>query len=357
MFAQLPVSSEDFYQSILRHSIEALKLNTYFDNFDARRFNTDGVDHSRIFDVSSSAYYFDWFFEQSGHLYSAYCALDSDESKRLYLYLISFRMASHFSVKLPQPYLDEQSSAQIYAEVEKSVESELTISGMFGNLRHFDFEYKGHRYVVDCMGGLEYYLLRRQYFYERGAVTVRPEIGDYVIDGGACVGDTSLVFSNVVGASGRVFAFDPIAEHLEVLRYNIKQFANANVTAMPYGLSDREVDLPPLILDKYNPGFRAANQQVPLRSIDSLVKEGQLTRIDFLKLDVEGSEMETLQGAKNAISRFRPKMAISLYHKPDDLFEIVNYVRSKYPFYKLYLGHYSIHAEETVLYCDPQSST
>lgn len=357
MFEQLPDTSDGFYRTILSQSLTALKFNTYMDNFDEwrfSRFSPEGVDLSTIFDVNSVTNNFDWFFKQNRRLYMAYCALDSYESRRLYLHLIAFRMASRFCVKLPQPYLENPADVQAYALIENSVESEFTVSGLFGKLRHFDFDYKGHRYVADCIGGLEYYLLRGQYFYNQDGVTVRPESGDYVIDGGACTGDTALVFSNAVGGNGRVYAFDPIEDHLEIMRQNIKNFTHANVTAMPYGLSDHEVDVPPLVLNKYNPGFMAMNQQVPLRSIDSLVEEGQISRIDFLKLDVEGSEMEALRGSAHAISRFRPKMALSLYHKPNDIFEIIEYVRSNYPFYKLYLGHYTIHAEETVLYCAPE---
>jgi FkbM family methyltransferase len=353
MFEQLPTEPGGFYQQVLSQSIAALKLHTYRDNFDAARFNHDGVDRSNFFDVQASTFNFDWFFRHHPRLFEAYGALDNEASRRLYLQLIAFRLASHFCVKLPQPYLDDPQAAQAYAAAEHSVESTLDVSGMFGKLRHYDFSFKGERYVADCTGGLEYYLLRGQYFYRVDGAVVQPEPGDHVIDGGACTGDTALVFSNVVKDGGRVYAFDPVAEHLQIMRHNIEGFPYRNVVAMPYGLSDRDVDAPPMVLDRYNPGFRAGQQVVPLRRIDSLVEAGEIERIDFLKLDVEGSEMETLNGAVNSIARFRPKMALSLYHKQNDLFEIVNHVRSTWPWYKLYLGHYTIHAEETVLYCDP----
>jgi hypothetical protein len=67
-------------------------------------------------------------------------------------------------------------------------------------------------------------------------------------------------------------------------------------------------------------------------------------------MDVEGFELKALKGASSTIAKFRPKLAISLYHKPEDFFEIPIYLKSYYPFYRLYLDHYTIHAEETVLY-------
>ena len=65
---------------------------------------------------------------------------------------------------------------------------------------------------MDCLG-LDYYLVRGQYFYANEGVRVAPSPGDVVIDGGACTGDTAAVFSNAVGAEGKVFCFDPVADH------------------------------------------------------------------------------------------------------------------------------------------------
>jgi hypothetical protein len=47
MFNNLPTNSDEFYATILTESINALKVNTFFDNFDRDRFNFDGKDHSR----------------------------------------------------------------------------------------------------------------------------------------------------------------------------------------------------------------------------------------------------------------------------------------------------------------------
>lgn len=352
MSISLPASVSNFYALVLSLSIQSLKINTYTDNFDAARFNTDGKDHSTVFDTNSRTYYFDWFFRNHGDLFGAYSMLEDDMSKLLFIYLIAYRMAGHHSIRLPLDFVDRKAEFEQYLALETSVPSALPVNGMFGNLRHYDFEHEGKRYVADTLG-FEPYLFRRQYFYDYAGVCVAPEAGDAVIDGGACLGDTALVFSNAVGEAGKVYAFDPVREHLDVLAHNIGQFPHKNVTAMPYGLSDREVFAPPLVLNQYAPGFSSRNQTVPLRSIDHLVSQGEIDKIDFIKLDVEGAELETLNGAQNSIRRFRPKLAVSLYHKPNDLFELVRYVKGAFPFYKLYLGHYTIHAEETVLYCKP----
>lgn len=352
MFTNLPNTFKSFYDSILIYSIASLRLNTHLDNFDADRFNFDGIDHSREFNSGIHAFYFDWFMKDAVNLFSAYSLLNNESSKRMYLYLIAFRLGGHLSVKLPVQFIDKSSEFDEYKAIENNTPSQLPTSGMFGNLRHYDFEYKNNRYIVDCLPlALECCLFRKQYFYSKDGIDISPELGDAVIDGGACTGDTAIVFSNAVGSNGCVYAFDPVADHLKILEHNIKQFPHKNVNIMPFGLGDRNVIADPIILGQYAPGFSTGNQLVPLRSIDNLVNSKEIHQIDFIKFDIEGAEMDALQGARESIERFKPKLAISLYHKPNDLFEIILYIKNNFPFYSCYLDHYTIHSEETILYC------
>ncbi|MES9942655.1 MAG: FkbM family methyltransferase [Candidatus Thiodiazotropha sp. 6PLUC2] len=355
MFEKLPATPDDFYQDIISESLTAIKLNTFYDNFDAQRFNYDGVDRSMEWMAHERVVYFDWFYKNVLDLSNAYNLLQDDKSKNLYLHIIAFRLASHFSVKLPVEFLDENSISD-YQQIELSTESELDFTGPFGKLKHFDFVFENRRYIADCLG-LSYYLQRKQYFFERDGISVKPEADDFVIDGGACLGDSAAVFSNAVGENGKVFAFDPVKEHLDILEYNINQFPLKNVIAMPYGLSSESVDAEPISLNGYAPGFNPDNSIVPLRTIDALAENGEIEKINFIKLDVEGYEMDVLLGASLSIEKFKPKLAISLYHKPNDIFELITYIHNTYPFYNLHIGHYTIHNEETVLYCAPQGAS
>ena len=133
--------------------------------------------------------------------------------------------------------------------------------------------------------------------------------------------------------------------------HNARQFAHRNVSVMPFGLSDKNIFAKPIVLNQYAPGFSAGGSRVPLRSVDFLVKSQSIPKIDFIKLDVEGAELDCIRGARQSIQRFKPKLAISLYHKPNDLFEIIAHVKHEFPFYSCYIDHYTIHGEETVLYC------
>lgn len=92
---------------------------------------------------------------------------------------------------------------------------------------------------------------------------------------------------------------------------------------------------------------KIASTQVPVVSIDDVLAG---TRVTYIKLDVEGSEMETLIGAQESIKKYNPRMAISVYHKPEDLWQLADYLLSINPNYKLYMRHYTTCNYETVLY-------
>ena len=73
-------------------------------------------------------------------------------------------------------------------------------------------------------------------------------------------------------------------------------------------------------------------------------------RVTFIKMDVEGAELESLKGARQTILRDKPKLAICIYHKPEDMMEIPVYIKALVPEYRLYVRHYSNIDTDTVLY-------
>jgi hypothetical protein len=71
-------------------------------------------------------------------------------------------------------------------------------------------------------------------------------------------------------------------------------------------------------------------------------------------MDIEGAELAALQGAEESIRKYRPKLAISLYHAPEDFDSIPRYLTGLHLDYAFYLGHHTIYQNETVLYCVPK---
>ncbi len=79
-------------------------------------------------------------------------------------------------------------------------------------------------------------------------------------------------------------------------------------------------------------------------------------RCDFLKMDIEGAELEALRGAEQTLRRYRPKLAISVYHSPlKDFLHIPKFISELGLEYEFFLGHHTPYWYETILYCKPCS--
>ena len=89
-------------------------------------------------------------------------------------------------------------------------------------------------------------------------------------------------------------------------------------------------------------------------TIDSTVEEENLARLDFIKMDIEGAELNALKGGERSLKRFHPKLAVSLYHSIEDFRTIPRYLDSLGLKYKFYLDHHTIYENETLLFCIPQ---
>ena len=79
-------------------------------------------------------------------------------------------------------------------------------------------------------------------------------------------------------------------------------------------------------------------QNIPVTTIDALVAELHLPRVDFIKMDIEGAEPRALKGARKTLKRFRPRLAISSYHAPDHPVLIPAAVRAARPDYVMVCG-------------------
>jgi len=79
--------------------------------------------------------------------------------------------------------------------------------------------------------------------------------------------------------------------------------------------------------------FEYREEQVRLASLDSLVTD----RVDYIKYDVEGAEAEALLGSVETISRYKPTLLVSLYHRSRDIFALPIYIKNTHPEYRFYL--------------------
>jgi FkbM family methyltransferase len=177
--------------------------------------------------------------------------------------------------------------------------------------------------------------------YADGNVDVHA--GDVVVDCGAHVG-TFTRYALLHGAK-RVVAIEPEPTNLACLEANLtEEIAGGRVTVVKGGVWDQpgrltlwsgaESNSAAASFVRQLPQASATNN-IPVFLLDDLVEQLRLNRVDFIKMDIEGSERHALAGAAKTLRRFRPRMAICVYHLRDDPTVIPAVVRSAQPAYRI----------------------
>ncbi|MBB1271633.1 FkbM family methyltransferase [Psychromonas sp. SR45-3] len=184
---------------------------------------------------------------------------------------------------------------------------------------------------------------------------VSPQKNDTIIDGGAWYGDSSLDFNNRLSTQCKILAFEPDIENFKKLQKTIiTKNMSASVTPVNAGLYNKKTSLYFKKEAENDMQFQVQSEisehKIEVVSIDTFAQEKQLENIDFIKMDIEGSEIMALKGAVNTIIKDKPRLAICIYHEFDDLWKIPLLVKQLNPNYQLYLGHHSQNLFETVLY-------
>ncbi len=172
-----------------------------------------------------------------------------------------------------------------------------------------------------------------------------PHAGDIVLDCGANIGVT--VHEELAAGAKTVVAIEPAPENLECLRRNYrKEIASGQVVVVPKGVWDKE-DFLTLRVDPKNSAADSfvleregavELEKVPLTTIDKLVAELKLDRVDYIKFDIEGAEPKALAGASETLRKYRPRLSIASYHEPDHPKLIPEVVRAARPDYQMQCG-------------------
>lgn len=145
--------------------------------------------------------------------------------------------------------------------------------------------------------------------------------------------------------------FEPDPENLKKLIKNVSSFDD-NLTIIPNGVFSSIIKLN-FNLNQNASSFineenNANSVTIQCLDIDSCF---QNFKPNFLKMDIEGAELEALKGASETIIKYKPNLAISIYHKPDDLWEIPSFIKSLRSDYKFFLRSHGFLTFDTVLYC------
>jgi FkbM family methyltransferase len=186
-----------------------------------------------------------------------------------------------------------------------------------------------------------------------------------VLDCGACELFHSLYFKSQFKNIEKIYAFEPS----NCMTETIANFVNMDnvIELVPKGLWNEETTL------SFRKDFdcsgasnlevvakrKIANEQiinVNLTTIDNFVKERNISKVDFIKMDVENAELKALEGAYNTIVEHRPQMAISIYHSNEQFYGIPPLLNKWLENYVFKLGHYTERDDlaETILYAIPK---
>jgi len=147
-----------------------------------------------------------------------------------------------------------------------------------------------------------------------------------IIDGGAFVGDSAIVFNNYTDKN--IYSFEPDTGNFNKLQetINLNNLKN-KIIPINLGLSDKNEEIK-LYSTEFCQSVLVVTPEkllnptiIKTTSIDDFVEKNNLNP-GLIKLDVEGNELEVINGALNTIKKFKPVLLISIYHHPKDFFNI-----------------------------------
>jgi FkbM family methyltransferase len=187
---------------------------------------------------------------------------------------------------------------------------------------------------------------------------INPSYIEVCIDGGLFDGHTtSLMLKDMFLNSKNltIYGFEPLEEVFENGTFKEEIYKSCLMTPVYKALWDKKTTLN----FAYHGTCSKVSQnrdsiEIQAISIDEFVIENDIKKIDYIKLDIEGAEIEAINGAIKTIQKDRPQLAISIYHKKEHLYEIPLLINSICKDYNYRLGRYSGNIAETILYAIPK---
>lgn len=184
-----------------------------------------------------------------------------------------------------------------------------------------------------------------------------PQTGgnEVFIDGGGYTGDTVEEFIKwTKGDYKAIYCFEPEAGKHKIIEDQLWKWGG-KVHLYKKGLYDKETVLEFVEGDGLHSGkIVEANSQntveIETAVLDNIVAE----RVTFLKFDIEGAELAALEGARRIITNDKPRLAICIYHKLDDLWKIPRLILQMVPEYKIKIRHCGVRCKGTVLYASAE---
>ncbi|MBU1486494.1 FkbM family methyltransferase [bacterium] len=179
-----------------------------------------------------------------------------------------------------------------------------------------------------------------------------------IIEGGVFKGTITLEFLKRLPQNGMLYGFEPNWKDFQKSPLFPRLNKDPRVHIFPLGLWEKKTELgfkPDGAVSRIVEGSHSSCMlKINTISIDQFVRENNIKRIDFIKMDIEGAEPKALSGSINTLTKHRPQLAISIYHDKRHMFEIPILLNKFLKDYVYRLGHYSCEYAETILYAIPE---
>ncbi len=172
---------------------------------------------------------------------------------------------------------------------------------------------------------------------------------EVAVDCGAFDGDTLRAFLDRTSHHFQKYhAFEPDPVNFRKLEACAKSLDSSRIKLYPYGTGAGEAIMNFTSSEDSAAGFKQDGTiKVKVDALDHLILDEP---VSFIKMDVEGAELDSLRGAAGIIRKNKPKLAICVYHKDEDLMTIPAYIKELVPEYRFKLGYHSYREIELVLY-------
>lgn len=200
--------------------------------------------------------------------------------------------------------------------------------------------------IVD-IGSLIENMMQAQYF---DLEDLRCDDDEVFVDVGCLNGATVWGFIKwCQGKYRHIYCFEPDTKCFSVCSESLSDLINeGNVTLIEKGVGAVQGKVRFQSADRGMSSISVdGNMEIDVMRLDDVFCD---TRVTFLKMDIEGAERDALRGAEHVIRRDRPKLAISVYHRKEDIVKIPALLLDFQPNYTFYMRHYSLSSGETVLY-------
>ena len=213
---------------------------------------------------------------------------------------------------------------KIFSLIPEEIQERIKLLYYNAKVKDFSFSKEKENYRTTADSGWSILSLSPLYFivkdvkrYERH-YAVLP--GDVVIDAGANEGILTLIYSKRVKGTGKVYAFEPDGKNLSTFKRNIAlNRETENIHLQQKGLWSKNnfigfYEAGTVGSSIFYEGKNSVKKKIEVTSIDEFVRKNDIQKLDFIKMDIEGAEIEAVRGARETIKNLKPSFAIASYH-------------------------------------------